>query len=70
MDGKERYVKVGAKTGEDEETKEEEAKEEEVKETQEAKEAKEAKEKAEAQVAVPGGQEKQVGEAAVDKEEA
>ena len=62
MDGKERYVKVGAKTGEGEETKEEEAKE--------TKEAKEAKEKAEAQVAVPGGQEEQVAEAAVDKEEA
>jgi hypothetical protein len=61
MDGKERYVKVGAKTGEDDETKEEEAKE--------AKEAKVAKEKAGAEVAVLGGQEKQV-EAAVDKEEA
>jgi hypothetical protein len=59
MDGKERYVKVGAKTGEDEE-----AKEEEVNET------KEAKEQAEAEVAVLGGQEKQVVEAAVDKEEA
>ena len=58
MDGKERYVKVGAKTGEDEETKEE------VEE-----QPKEAKEKAEAEVAVLGGQEKQV-EAAVDKEEA
>ena len=58
MDGKERYVKVGAKTGEDEEAKEEEA-----------KEAKKAKEEAEAEVAVLGGQEKQV-EAAVDKEEA
>jgi hypothetical protein len=62
MDGKERYVKVGAKTGEDEETKEEEE--------EEAEEAKEAKEKAEAQVAVLGRQEKQVVEAAVDKEEA
>ena len=41
MDGKERYVKVGAKTGEDEETKEEEA-----------EEAQEAKEKAEAEVVV------------------
>jgi hypothetical protein len=41
MDGKERYVKVGAKTGEDEETKEEEE--------EEAEEAKEAKEKAEAE---------------------
>ena len=61
MDGKERYVKVGAKTGEDEETKEEDE--------EEAKEAKEAKEEAEAEVAVLGGQEKQV-EAAVDKEEA
>ena len=58
-DGKERYVKVGAKTGEDEEAKEEEA-----------KEAKKAKEEAEAEVAVLGGQEKQVVEAAVDKEEA
>ena len=58
MDGKERYVKVGAKTGEDEETKEE------VEE-----QPKEAKEKAEAEVAVLEGQEKQV-EAAVDKEEA
>ena len=59
MDGKERYVKVGAKTGEDEEAKEEEA-----------KEAKKAKEEAEAEGAVLGGQEKQVVEAAVDKEEA
>jgi hypothetical protein len=62
MDGKERYAKVGAKTGEDEATKEEEE--------EEAEEAKEAKEKAEAEVTVLGGQEKQVVEAAVDKEEA
>ena len=58
MDGKERYVKVGAKTGEDEETKEE------VEE-----QPKEAKEKAEAEVAALGEREKQVVEAAVDKEE-
>ena len=62
MDGKERYVKVGAKTGEDEETKEEEE--------EEAEKAKEAKEKAEAQVAVLGRQKKQVVEVAMDKEEA
>ena len=59
MDGKERYVKVGVKTGKDEETKEEEE-----------EEAKEAKEIAEAQVAALGEGEKQVVEAAVDKEEA
>jgi hypothetical protein len=43
MDGKERYVKVGAKTGEDEETKEEEE-----------EEAQEAKEKADAEVVLLG----------------
>ncbi len=59
MDDKERYVKVEAKTGEDEEAKEEEA-----------KEAKKTKEESEAEVAVLGGQEKHVVEAAVDKEEA
>ena len=43
MDSKERYVKVGAKTGEDEETKEEEE-----------EEAQEAKEKADAEVVLLG----------------
>jgi len=59
MDGKGAYVKVGTKTEEDQETKEEME-----------EEAEEAKEKAEAKVTVLGGQEKQVVEAAVDKEEA
>ena len=43
MDGKERYVKVGAKTGEDEETKEEEE-----------AQAEEAKKEAEAEVVLLG----------------